>query len=264
MEISDKAKKSMESLGLTNYEIRVYTSLLFSGGTTASEISKRSGVPYSKIYDVLNNLYMRGWIYSDNLRPQNFFPKSPNSAVEAMMIEIENSARSNKNIIINELMPIYEKTGLKEKPDIWVVSGLYNIVTKIKEIIESTKEELLIAIPKIPENLIKSMQPILRELFDKGVKIIILASDETNNEIVKAMSRVAEVRLKNSMFGGGVIGDSKQVLILLGESKNDSTNNIGTNYDIIAIWAEHIGLASFAKDYFHYLWEDSKKKSNNH
>jgi sugar-specific transcriptional regulator TrmB len=45
MEISDKAKKSMESLGLTNYEIRVYTSLLFASSNTASEISKKSGVP---------------------------------------------------------------------------------------------------------------------------------------------------------------------------------------------------------------------------
>jgi sugar-specific transcriptional regulator TrmB len=242
MEISDKAKKSMESLGLTNYEIRVYTTLLFSGSTTAAEISKKSGVPYSKIYDVLNSLYERGWTYSDNLRPQNFFPKSPSTAVEAMMIEMENSIRSYKNILINELMPIYEKTGLKEKPDIWVVSGLYNIAAKVTEIIQSTKEELLIAIPKIPEKVIKTIQPFLRELFEKGVKIIILASEETSEEIIKSMSRVAE------------IGDSKQVLILLAENKNNINN-----YDIIAIWAEHIGLASFAKDYFKYLWEDGKR-----
>ncbi|MBA3749778.1 MAG: TrmB family transcriptional regulator [Nitrosopumilus sp.] len=255
MEISDKAKKSMESLGLTNYEIRVYTTLLDSGASTAAEISKKSRVPYSKIYDVLNSLYVRGWTYSDNLRPQNFLPKSPSSAVEAMIIEMENSIRGNRNIIVNELMPIYEKTGLKEKPEIWVVSGLYNIASKITEIIQSTKEELLIAIPKIPEAVIKSIQPFLRELFEKGVKIIILASEETSEEIIKSMSRVAEIRLKNSMFGGGVIGDSKQVLILLGEGKNDYNNN----YDIIAIWAEHIGLASFAKDYFKYLWEDGNK-----
>jgi len=255
MEISDKAKKSMESLGLTNYEIRVYTTLLFSGSTTAAEISKRSGVPYSKIYDVLNSLYERGWTYSNNSRPQNFFPKSPSTAVEAMMVEMENSIRSYRNILLNELMPIYEKTGLKEKPDIWVVSGLYNIAAKLTEIIQSSKEELLIAIPKVPEKVIKTFQPFLREIFEKGVKIIVLASEETSEEVIKSMSRVAEIRLKNNMFGGGVIGDSKQVLILLGEGKNNGDNN----YDLIAIWAEHIGLASFAKDYFKYLWGDGKK-----
>ena len=55
------------------------------------------------------------------------------------MVEMENSIRSNKNILLNELMPIYEKTGLKEKPDIWVVSGLYNIAAKVTEIIQSYK-----------------------------------------------------------------------------------------------------------------------------
>ena len=45
------------------------------------------------------------------------------------------------------------------------------------------------------------------------------------------------------------------MLILLGEGKNNNDNN----YDVIAIWAEHIGIARFAKDYFKNLWEDGKK-----
>ena len=57
------------------------------------------------------------------------------------------------------------------------------------------------------------------------------------------------------MFGGGVIGDSRQVMILLGEGRSD----IG-RFEPIAIWAEHIGLAGFAKDYFHYLWADATSR----
>jgi hypothetical protein len=57
------------------------------------------------------------------------------------------------------------------------------------------------------------------------------------------------------MFGGGVIGDSKQVMILLGEGRNGNMN-----VEPIAIWAEHTGLAGFAKDYFHYLWADAGNK----
>ena len=57
------------------------------------------------------------------------------------------------------------------------------------------------------------------------------------------------------MFGGGVIGDSKQVMILLSEGRNDNMN-----FEPIGIWAEHTGLAGFAKDYFHYLWADASNK----
>jgi hypothetical protein len=54
-----------------------------------------------------------------------------------------------------------------------------------------------------------------------------------------------------------VIGDGRHVVILLGEGSNAM--------EPIAIWADHAGLASFAKGYFQYLWDDSslygRKKS---
>ena len=58
-------------------------------------------------------------------------------------------------------------------------------------------------------------------LHERGVKITVLASEETNPDTVRAISRIAEVKLKNNMFGGGVIGDSKQVMILLGEGRGE-------------------------------------------
>src|SRR5919109_1921864 len=130
--------------------------------------------------------------------------------------------------------------------------GVYNIAAKISEIIQTCQHELLIALPQIAEGIARPLQPTLRMLQEKGVKIDVLASEEANPDTVRAISRIAEVRLKNNMFGGGVIGDSKQVMILLGEGISDNMN-----VEPIAIWAEHIGLASFAKDYFHYLWADA-------
>lgn len=48
MNITDKSRKSMESLGLTSYEIKVYLSLLEHGSMTAADISKTSGVTVLK------------------------------------------------------------------------------------------------------------------------------------------------------------------------------------------------------------------------
>ncbi|HVX02634.1 MAG TPA: TrmB family transcriptional regulator, partial [Nitrososphaera sp.] len=64
---------------------------------------------------------------------------------------------------------------------------------------------------------------------------------------------VAEVKLKEGMFGGGVIGDGKHVMILLAEGMVENGM-----IDPIAIWADHAALAGFAKDYFHYLWADAR------
>jgi sugar-specific transcriptional regulator TrmB len=252
----------MESLGLTSYETKVYLSLLETGSMTASNISKKSGVPYSKIYEVLNSLEDKGWLEIDSSRPQKFFPKSPLTALEAMRMRIENDIRGNENLIVGELMPIYQKSGVREKPEIWVVRGIYNIAAKVSEIIQTCQHELLIALPQVAENIAKPVQPMLRMLHERGVRITVLASEETTTDTVRAISRIAEVRLKNNMFGGGVIGDSKQVMILLGEGRNGNMN-----VEPIAIWAEHTGLAGFAKDYFHYLWADAdnkEKEGNEH
>jgi len=251
--LSDKARRAMESLGLTDYEIRVYISLLNEGTMTAQELSKKSGVPYSKIYEVVGRLEEKGWLESDSGRPTKFYPKSPSTALEAMRMRIESQVKENENVIVQELMSLYEKSGVKEKPEIWVLRGLYNIAAKVKEIIQNCDRELLVALPAAAESVAKPLQPAFRDLHERGVKITVLASESATMDTVKALSRIGEVRLKNSMFGGGVISDERQVVILLGAEKTGTRN-----YEPLAIWAEHTGLANFAKEYFQYLWKDAK------
>ncbi len=51
------------------------------------------------------------------------------------------------------------------------------------------------------------------------------------------------------MFGGGVISDKKEVLLLLG-GENEGE-------DSLAIWSDHTGLTRFARSYFEYLWSEA-------
>jgi len=249
--LSDKAKRAMEVIGLTSYEIKAYTTLLTEGPLTAQELSARSGVPYSKIYEVLGKLEEKGWIESDNSRPTKFYPRSPATALESMRMRIESEMKEAEGVIMSELMPLYNKSGIKERPEIWVLRGLYNIVAKVKEVILASEKELLIALPAVASSISKQMQPLLRELKDKGVRIAIIAAESTSEDILRALSRVADVRLKDSMFGGGVISDSKQVILLLASERLSN--------EPLAILAEHTGLASFAREYFNYLWQDAKQ-----
>jgi len=55
--------------------------------------------------------------------------------------------------------------------------------------------------------------------------------------------------MKENMFGGGVIVDATEVILLLGRSSE--------NREALAIWSDHAGLASFAKNYFEFLWTEA-------
>ena len=254
MSVSDKTKKSLENIGLTSYEIRSYTTLLKEREINASEISEKSGVPYSKIYEVLGMLEEKGWIGSDDSRPTKYFAKSPTTALETTKQSAENEFLKNRSVILTELTSLYEKSGTSEKPDIWVISGAMNIVAKIMELVENCRSEVLIAIPQAGEEIVKQSLPKLRQLNEKGVKITILTSDKLDKESVKSISRIAKIKIKSGLFGGGIISDKRYVVILMGPEISGSKTT-----DIVAIWADHAGLAGFAKEYFEYLLKDAKE-----
>jgi len=254
MSVSDKTKKSLENIGLTSYEIRSYTTLLKEREINASEISEKSGVPYSKIYEVLGMLEEKGWIGSDGSRPTKYFAKSPTTALETTKQSAENEFLKNQSVILTELTSLYEKSGTSEKPDIWVISGAMNIVAKIMELVENCRSEVLIAIPQAGEEIVKQALPKLRQLNEKGVKITILTSDKLDKESVKSISRIAKIKIKSGLFGGGIISDKRYVVILMGPEISGSKTT-----DIVAIWADHAGLAGFAKEYFEYLLKDAKE-----
>ena len=253
MSISDKTRKALERVGLTSYEIRTFSSLLKDGQLTASDLSQKSGVPYSKIYEVLGTLEEKGWIGSDDSRPTKYFAKAPSTGLEVTKQRMESEFKRNQTIILNELNPLYEKSGTSERPDIWVLSGAANIAAKILEMVESCRSEVMIALPEAGQDLVRQALPKLRFLHDKGVKITILTSDKMDKDSQKALSRVAEVKVKKGLFGGGIISDKRYVVILLGSEVGGPTN------DTVAIWADHAGLAGFAREYFEYLLKDSKK-----
>ncbi|MFB5621544.1 MAG: TrmB family transcriptional regulator, partial [Candidatus Nitrosomaritimum yanchengensis] len=120
--------------------------------------------------------------------------------------------------------------------------------------VESCRNEVMIAIPEAGQELVKLALPKLRLLHDKGVDITLLTSDKMDKESITAIKRVATVKIKKGLFGGGIISDKRYVVILLGPERGDVKTN-----EIVAIWADHAGLAVFAREYFEYLLKDSKK-----
>src|SRR3990172_7148807 len=177
MQVSDILRKALDQLGLTNYETRAYIALIESGGATAAEISRQSGLPYSKVYEVLASLEEKGWIEAEagRSRPVRFYPKAPSTALDTMQMKLESDWNRSREIILSELTPVYEKREAKEKPEIWIVRGEFNLLTKVKETLNSCRDELMIAVPPQIAGVIDSLQPIFEELKKKGVKINLMA-----------------------------------------------------------------------------------------
>jgi ABC-2 type transport system permease protein len=63
---------------------------------------------------------------------------------------------------------------------------------------------------------------------------------------IKRFGGLGETRIRDHMFGGGIIADGKEAMLFLGEDK-----------PTLVIWSNHIGLVGFAREYFQFLWDSS-------
>ena len=249
MSVSDKGVSALEALGLTKTEIRCYAALLGGGTLTASEVSKAARVPYSKVYQSLESLHKKGWVDRQSSRPILYTAKPPESAMEELRAQHETEAREMEKIALADLVGIYEKKGEQERPDIWILRGVSEILARVKSTVLNSSDELLIALPAGIAPYVEQVASLFAALKEKGVKIWILTSSGLPDETLAVLSASAEVRSRKTMFGGGVIADSKEVVLLLaGGGRGDAVNAA------LAIWADHPGLASFARDYFQFLW----------
>ena len=221
--------------------------MLDTGATTASRVSNVSTVPYSKIYETLNSLERKGWIETKRGRPSRYYPKSPSEALSAVKLRLEDAVKSWEQTVLDELQPLYEKRQIREKPDIWILRGEFNTLAKVQEMLGKAKSRLMIAAPTPTRAIIEAIVPMLINLKNSGVKILLMTSKNVGERDLDRIAEMAEVRVRTHMFGGGIIVDGREALLLLGEKK-----------PTLVIWADHAGLVKLAKDYFRYLWATAR------
>ena len=248
--ISEDSKKVLREIGLREYETRAYLTLLKRGAMTASEVSEHGSVPYSKVYETLNSLERKDWIEVERGRPSRYFPKAPSESLETARLRLEDMINGWKHIILDELQPLYEKRELMEKPDIWILRGKFSVLAKLREMLDITQNELMIAVPVFAKGFVDASVSVLGQVRDRGVRIQIMM---TEGEQIKKIAKVGEARVRDNLFGGGVIVDGKEALLFLGEADTKRSYS-----GLLVIWSNHIGLVKFAREYFQLLWDTAK------
>ncbi len=236
----------MREMGLNAYEIDTYTALLEEGELTAMEISRKASVPYSKIYEVLNSLKEKGWVKSSESRPTKYYPVPPVEAAAATKLRIEDKYHQWEQAVAEELQPLYEKRELIERADLLMLHGQQAVLAKLEEVLKKATKEIMIAAPEFSRPIITLAESMLGGV-KKTVNIKLMVAGKTEDWLfLKKYASISELRIRDHMFGGGVIADGKEAMLLLGEDKPS-----------LVIWSNHVGLVGFAREYFQFLWDSS-------
>jgi len=251
--LDERAWAAIKRLGLSEYEIKAYIALLSKRGGTASEISAAAQIPVSKIYETLKTLERKGLVKVERGRPMRYMPEHPQVASDAIKASIENTLKSDLEIFVSSLTQIYEGAG-PERPDLWIIRGEASLWRSVKDVMGRANKQLSVALPIIPtelQRLLISTASLIRER--RGIVRILLGPQAIGKD-VKALSSIAEVRVREISFGGGVINDVSEAVLLLLAS--------GENRPQVAIYSAHLSLTAIAQLYFDMLWEHSEELSS--
>lgn len=126
----------LENFGLSQKESKVYLASLELGDATASDISIKSNLPRTLVYDLLERLIERGLVsYSIKNNKKYFLAVHPKEFL-TILKEKENSISS----VMIELEEMYKKEGTK-RPKVEIYEGVEGMKSVMNDILNSNVKE---------------------------------------------------------------------------------------------------------------------------
>jgi len=145
----------LKELGLTNNETKVYLILLENGILNPTQISQKTGMHRSYIYDTLDRLMERGIINTVLVNNKKHYqPLDPKTLRESFEIKLRTIDE-----IIPKLSGIFNQT--KQETRVELHRGKNVFKTSMKDILANLKKNDLLLMIGVDENMTTSLEPIL-------------------------------------------------------------------------------------------------------
>lgn len=137
----EKIIHDMKLLGMNEYEIRAYITLLKEYPVNGYTLSKKSGIPRSRIYEVLENLKNKQIVFEEiDEKSSLYTPLEPEMLVEKFKVNITQALKNIEKYTTN----IYNKE--KEEEKLVIVSGIDKIIEFSNLLISKAKKKIAISI----------------------------------------------------------------------------------------------------------------------
>ncbi|MEK6847255.1 MAG: helix-turn-helix domain-containing protein [Nanoarchaeota archaeon] len=247
---------------LNLYEVKVWTSLLSRGVSTAGELSTISDVPRSRTYDILESLEKKGFVVMKLGKPIKFLALKPEEVVDRvkkhMLLTAQDKTKRLEEIkggeIIKELSNLYEN-GVKyvEPSDLsGSLKGRQNIYNHLDMMFKNAKKNVTIVTTADGLNRkFESLMPTFERAKKRGITLRIAAPITPDNaKIARELSKVAEIRAIDKPHGRFAIVDGEQVMLFLLDDKT-----VHPNYDV-GIWLSSDYLAKSMNEMIDAAWKE--------
>ncbi len=225
----------------------------------ARELSDASGVPYSRIYNILTQLEKdKMWILKEeSSRPSKYFSKSPDEALVIAKKQYNESFDEHSNKIIHELTPIYESHDTPIKVALYIHRGRNACISRGLSLINQAHNSIYLVCPE--HEFLDIFYDDAKKARARGVtdiKILVEESslkDKKFHDILKKYSEIAIIRSRDQVFGTCIVMDEgEDAFIIL-------TQKFFKGLSYFGALTDHVAFGPAANYYFDYLYKSAKE-----
>ncbi|HCW75741.1 MAG TPA: hypothetical protein DHU63_04295 [Candidatus Marinimicrobia bacterium] len=232
--MDSKIVSTLKSLGFTANESKAYLTLLRANPATGYEISGKSGVPRSAIYEILKRLETMGLVSVTDANPTRYIPLPPQQLFELLEHRFSTDLDELKSTLkaINTTM---------EVGDLWNIVGYENMIQRGRSMIQSAERTIYLSAWRPEYDLFKTD---LQDAVERGVHVMIFSFTEIPQDIGLVFSYNLKTAELEKIWSKKILMVVDKETALLGGS--DQTPGIKVawtkNYAIVSIALNYIIL----------------------
>ena len=248
--------EELKQIGLTEYESKVYLTLLKYGTLIGTEVHKKSGVPHSPTYHSLISLQEKGFVTISPLKPKKFSAIKPELAINNYINNKIGSIREVEKVIHRELEEMRDSKRGQDKmvEKVSIYAGFDNVFPLIKNLMDESKKTMRCMYTYEVRNYLQQKGTI--DAINRGVKVRIIATlitGEGKKWIKEDIKLGAEVRYFNVEELRVFVQDKERSLI--------SMINPRDRRDRVITFFDNGDFSKVLANYFDEIWEKAKKVS---
>ncbi|MBD3247317.1 hypothetical protein GF378_01720 [Candidatus Pacearchaeota archaeon] len=248
--MEEKVLKTLESIGLHKNEISVYIDLIKTGSSTAHDISHRTKIHRSNVYDIIDKLIEKGIVMeSIENNVKTFYPIKPKNLMNYL---------KQKEYALKKIIPQIEKMHSmpkSKKRKVIMIEGIKAVRSILDGFLEQEKPIYVYGIPKCA---LEELGGFIMDYHKRRIKKKIPMKHIYNKNAQKRIKQLNKMKYTEAGY--------------LPELYNTNiTTNICGNKVVLIFWEtpisvmviENQSIADAYQKYFDILWEKAKPTEQN-
>ena len=252
---------AIRRLGLTEYEARVYLTLIRMGPIKASELSFFAQVPRTKTYGAVKLLVQKELVRIIPGKPELYAAQSPLQALGPLVTKLARNVTDSETVV-TDLTIAYE-SGRFIKRDIpkiadefWQIDGRQNLINKLNQMFMDAQNVSYCTSAAGLIRAYKAHSELLEKASKRGAVVRFLATISPENaSVANEFSSVLELRTLKRSLGVTIVTVDRGQLVVIESRPDDIRTDRGFD---LAIWTTHKLLVGLYEQYFDWIWEESK------